>query len=109
MIGDSLNAIPLTQLDTATEVVYIRQNSSINPTDSSSSDYDTEYASSNFGTVTYYTTNQSSNPIPYRWVKLSRKTKRLSGHDVNNGGLIQPRRADLLRSCRVPLRSWSWN
>ena len=87
MIGDSLNAIPLTQLDTATEVVYIRQNSSINPTDSSSSDYDTEYASSNFGTVTYYTTNQSSNPIPYRWVKLSRKTKRLSGHDVNNGGL----------------------
>src|SRR4030095_10309337 len=43
MIGDSLNLIPLTQLDTVTEVVYIRQNSSINPTDSSSSDYDTEY------------------------------------------------------------------
>jgi Tfp pilus assembly protein PilX len=87
LIGDSLNTIPLTQLDTVTEVVYIRQNSSINPTDSSSSDYDTEYASSNFGTVTYYTTNQSSNPIPYRWIKLSMKTKRLSGHDVNNGGL----------------------
>jgi len=87
LIGDSLNTIPLTQLDTVTEVVYIRQNSSINPTDSSSSDYDTEYASSNFGTVNYYTTNQSSNPMPYRWVKLSMKTKRLSGHDVNNGGL----------------------
>ena len=88
LIGDSLkNTIPLTQLNTVTEVVYIRQNSSIDPTNSSSSDYDTEYASSNFGTVTYYTTNQSSNPIPFRWVKLSMKTKRLSGHDVNNGGL----------------------
>ena len=32
LIGDSLNTIPLTQLDTVTEVVYIRQNSSINPT-----------------------------------------------------------------------------
>ena len=69
------------------KVLYIRQSSSIVPTDSSSAYYDTEYASSNFSTVTYATTNQSSNLMPYQWVKISMKTKRVSGHDVDNTGL----------------------
>ena len=74
-------------MDAPTKVVYIRQSSSIVPTDSSSAYYDTEYSSSNFSTVTYATTNQSSNLMPFQWVKISMKTKRMSGHDVDNTGL----------------------
>ena len=74
-------------MDAPSKVVYIRQSSSINPTDSSSPYYDTEYASSSFSTVNYATTNQSSNLMPYQWVKISMKTKRVSGHDVDNTGL----------------------
>ena len=37
--------------------------------------------------MNYATTNQSSNLMPFQWVKISMKTKRLSGHDVDNAGL----------------------
>ena len=84
--GGSVNAINRTQVDSTSEVIYLRQSSSIDPT--SSSPYsDSQYATSNFSTVNYVTTNQSSNPIPYQWVKISMKTKRVSGNDINNGGL----------------------
>ena len=86
LIGNAVNPIALTSVDVPTDVVYIRQSSSIVPTDSSSAYYDTEYSSSNFSTVTYATTNQSSNLMPYQWVKISMKTKRVSGHDVDNTG-----------------------
>ncbi len=87
MIGSAVNPINLTQVDTPSEVVYVRQSSSVDPTSSSSPYYDTEYATSNFTAVNYYTTNQGTNPMPYQWVKISMKTKRLSNHDVNNGGI----------------------
>ena len=87
LIGNAVNSIAQSLVDTPSEVVYIRQSSSINPTDSSSPYYDTEYASSNFSTVTCAATNQSSNLMPYQWVKISMKTKRVSGHDVDNTGL----------------------
>jgi len=85
--ADAINPIALSLVDAPTKVVYIRQSSSIVPTDSSSPYYDAEYPSSNFSTVTYASTNQSTNLMPYQWVKISMKTKRLSGHDVDNTGL----------------------
>jgi len=87
LIGSAVNPIALSLVDAPTKVVYIRQNTSIVPTDSSSPYYDTEYTSSGFTTVSYASTNQSSNMMPYQWVKISMKTKRLSGHDVDNTGL----------------------
>ncbi|MCI0417740.1 MAG: pilus assembly PilX N-terminal domain-containing protein, partial [Acidobacteria bacterium] len=87
LIGNAVNPIALSLVDAPTKVVYIRQSSSIVPTDSSSPYYDTEYSGSNFSTVTYATTNQSTNLMPYQWVKISMKTKRVSGHDVDNTGL----------------------
>jgi Tfp pilus assembly protein PilX len=87
LMGTAINPIALSSVDAPTKVVYIRQSSSIVPTDSSSSYYDTEYSISNFSTVTYATTNQSANLMPYQWVKISMKTKRLSGQDVDNTGL----------------------
>jgi Tfp pilus assembly protein PilX len=85
--GGSINAMDRTQVDSASEVIYLRQSSSVDPTSTSSPYFDSQYSSSSFSTVNYVTTNQASNPIPYQWVKISLKTKRLSGNDVNNGGL----------------------
>jgi len=91
MKSTAINPINLTQLNAVTKVVYIRMNTGITPTSSSSLDYDTDYAGSNFSTVNYYTTNQGANPVPYRWVKISLKTKRLSGLDVDNAGITTNR------------------
>jgi Tfp pilus assembly protein PilX len=87
LMSNAVNPIVLTSVDSPTKVVYIRQSSSIVPTGSSSAYYDIEYAGSDFSTVTYAATNQSTNLMPYQWVKISMKTKRLSGHDVDNTGL----------------------
>jgi Tfp pilus assembly protein PilX len=83
----AVNPISLGLLDSPSKVVYLRQDSSVDPTDSSSPYYDGEYPGSNFTTVQYVSTNQGSTPIPYKWVKISLKTKRLSGQDVDNSGL----------------------
>ncbi len=85
--GTSVNPISLSPLDSPTKVVYLRQNAGVDPTNVSNSYYDVEFAASGFTTVNYVLTNQGSNPIPYQWVKISTKTKRLSGQDVDNTGL----------------------
>ena len=85
--GTAVNPISLVFLDSPTKVVYLRQNTNIDPTNSSGPCYDNEYASSNFSMINYVPSNQGSNPIPYQWVKISMKTKRLSGQDVDNAGL----------------------
>jgi Tfp pilus assembly protein PilX len=85
--GTAVNPISLGLLDSPSKAVYLRQDSGVDPTDSSSPYYDSEYPNSNFTTVQYVPTNQGSAPIPYKWVKISLKTKRLSGQDVDNTGL----------------------
>ncbi len=85
--GNAVNPINLAFLDSPSKVVYLRQNTGVDPTNSSGPYYDNEFASSNFTTINYVPTNQASNPIPYQWVKISMKTKHLSGQDVDGGGL----------------------
>lgn len=85
--GTAVNPIALNLVNAPNKVVYIRQTTSVDPTNSSSPFHDTEYSGSNFTTLSYAATNQPSNPMPYQWVKISMKTKRLSGHDVDNTGL----------------------
>jgi len=85
--GTAVNPINLAFLDSPSKVVYLRQSAGIDPTNSSAAYYDNEFAGSNFTTINYIPSNQTSNPIPYQWVKISMKTKRLSGQDVDNTGL----------------------
>ncbi|MBZ5564757.1 MAG: hypothetical protein LAP13_20340, partial [Acidobacteriia bacterium] len=85
--GTAINPISLANLDVPSKVVYLRQDSGIDPTNSSGPYCDSEFAGSNFTTISYVVTNQGSNPIPYPWVKISMKTKGLSGQDVDNTGL----------------------
>ena len=96
--GGATNPIDLTQLNATSKGVYIRQSTSIVPTNTSDTYYDPDYTSSNFATVNFYTTNQSSNPIPYKWVKISLKTKRVSGSGSGQHGADdEPGCACLLR------------
>ena len=87
LTSGALNPISTTLVNMPSKVVYLRQATSIDPTSSGNPYYDTTYSSSGFTTVSYAATNQGTNAIPYQWVKISLKTKRLSGQDIDNGGL----------------------
>jgi Tfp pilus assembly protein PilX len=85
----------------STKVVYIRANSSIVPTDQSSSNpyRDSEYlvirtrdssgsqtstTSTLYGSSPTYLTSIITGTVPYSWVKVTRKTETLAGQDVDN-------------------------
>ena len=94
------NAIP--PPGNTTSAIYIRANTSIDPTSGSASTnpyFDPEYSviskrdnngtqtttASGLNSATYYTTMQgSSNQVPYAWVKITRKTEILAGQTVDN-------------------------
>jgi Tfp pilus assembly protein PilX len=94
------NAIPPPGNNTT--AIYIRANTSIDPTSGSASTnpyFDPEYSviskrdnygtqtttASGLNTATFYTTMQGgSNQVPYAWVKITRKTETLAGQTVDN-------------------------
>ena len=85
-----------------TSAIYLRANTSIDPTTGSSSSnpyFDPEYSviskRDNYGTqtttasgltsTTFYTTIQGgSNQVPYAWVRITRKTETLAGQTIDN-------------------------
>ena len=90
----------------STKVVYIRANTSIVPTDQSSSNRyrDTEYAnirtrnssgsqtstrSTLYGNAATYLTTIMTGTVPYSWVKITRKTETLAGQNVDALGTNQ--------------------
>ena len=90
----------------STAVVYIRASGSINPTDQSSSNRyrDAEYASvatrnesgtqsvatsTLYGQTPTYRTSVITGTIPFAWVKVTRKTEKLAGQNVDNVGSNQ--------------------
>ena len=94
------NAIP--PPGNTTSAIYIRANTSIDPTSGSASTnpyFDPEYSviskrdsygtqtttASGLNSSTFYTTMQGgSNQVPYAWVKITRKTEALAGQTVDN-------------------------
>ena len=94
------NAIP--PPGNTTSAIYIRANTTIDPTSGSASTnpyFDPEYsviskrdnygaqttAASGLTSATFYTTMQgSTNQVPYAWVKITRKTENLAGQTVDN-------------------------
>lgn len=94
------NAIPFP--GNTTSAIYIRANTSIDPTSGSASTnpyFDPEYSviskrdsngtltttASGLNSATFYTTMQGgSNQVPYAWVKITRKTETLAGQTVDN-------------------------
>lgn len=92
-------ATRLTDANAATTAVYIVANNTINPTDTSSRYYDselayikrrdsggTQYSASSTLTTKYWdyvTLQGSSNPVPFSWVKITRKTENLAGQNYN--------------------------
>jgi Tfp pilus assembly protein PilX len=94
------NAIP--PPGNTTSAIYIRANTSIDPTSGSASTnpyFDPEYSvisnrdnngtqttrTSGLTSATFYTTIQgSTNQVPFAWVKITRKTETLAGQTVDN-------------------------
>jgi Tfp pilus assembly protein PilX len=95
-----------TDAGAATTVVYIRANTSIVPTDQSSSNRyrDPEYSTINsrnssgsqtsntstlYGNAPTYLTSIMTGTVPYAWVKITRKTEKLAGQNVDALGSNQ--------------------
>jgi Tfp pilus assembly protein PilX len=101
-IGNGAGANAIVPPSNTTTAIYIRANTSINPTTGSASSnkyYDPEYftitkrdssgnqtsSASGLTTAQFATTIQgASNQVPYAWVKITQKTEDLAAQNVDN-------------------------
>jgi Tfp pilus assembly protein PilX len=101
-IGNGAGANAIVPPANATTAIYIRANTSIDPTTGNASSnkyYDPEYSTvtkrdssgnqtssaSGLTTAQFATTIQgASNQVPYAWVKITRKTENLAAQNVDN-------------------------
>jgi Tfp pilus assembly protein PilX len=101
-IGNGAGANAIVPPGNATTAIYIRANTSIDPTTGNASSnkyYDPEYSTvtkrdssgnqtssaSGLTTAQFATTIQgASNQVPYAWVKITRKTENLAAQNVDN-------------------------